>query len=135
MFLHWRTMELQRGERAQKKLDYSKRVTGGLGAASGRYFIDTDVLYVLRRNASKRKADETKTKCKKDVGQFQGAMGKEYSFNQKLCVEVLQGDGVLPVLTNVPTNTSHISRTSKPITRAGPDWIVQLEDNTMFRLN
>jgi hypothetical protein len=53
-------------ETAQKKLDSGKRVTAGLWAASGRHCIDTDVLDILRRNAAKRKADETETKCKKD---------------------------------------------------------------------
>jgi hypothetical protein len=58
--------KLQRRDTAQKKLDSGKRVTAGLWAASGRNCIDTDVLDILRRNAAKRKADETATKCKKD---------------------------------------------------------------------
>jgi hypothetical protein len=61
-----RTTELWRRETAQKKLDSGKRVTAGLWAASGRHCIGTDVLDILRRNAAKRKAYKTATKCKKD---------------------------------------------------------------------
>lgn len=52
----------------------------------------------------------------------------KYLFYQTLSVEILESKGALARVDVMPSNTRRITRTRKPLSGAGPHWIIQLED-------